>query len=71
MKKCPFHADSQVEEQDGDIHRVHCRACGDYRISGVALDQLQKRRKAPRGWSKVLSHRAVISTRDMRDSATA
>lgn len=62
---CPLHNDSHGEIEDGDLHNIQCRSCGDYRISDVALTQLRNQGK-PRGWEGLVALRRLISSRDMR-----
>ena len=65
MSKCPFHGDSAGISQDGEIESIQCSACGEYRISQTALEQLEGV-EAPAGWFQMIANRALISTRDTR-----
>lgn len=67
MQKCPFHEDSTAVEQNGEISAIHCPYCGDYRISNVALRQMEKLAQPPRDWDTVVARRQLISTRDTRE----
>ena len=72
-QQCPFHSDSFGTLVDGEIHNIHCKHCGDYRISGTALEMLESSvtfktdaAATPQGWRALLRNKPVISTRDMR-----
>ena len=64
--RCPFHEDSSVTAQDGDLSSVQCPHCGEYRISKVALEQISRLSAPPKGWQKVVDKGRLISTRDTR-----
>ncbi len=66
MHKCPFHSNSTGIEADGEINTITCPACGEYRISNVALEQMAQLPEPPRGWSDVLAKGRLISTRETR-----
>jgi len=66
MKKCPFHEDSSGIEQNGELTAIQCPHCGDYRISSVALSQLQTHETPPSGWPRAVARNRVISSRDTR-----
>ncbi len=66
MHKCPFHNDSTGIEADGEINTITCPACGEYRISSVALEQMAELAEPPSGWTDVVAKGRVISTRETR-----
>jgi hypothetical protein len=41
MGRCPFHSNSVGTSQRGEIQKVSCPSCGDYRISESALERLE------------------------------
>ncbi|XOV81474.1 MAG: hypothetical protein ACFHXK_11370 [bacterium] len=67
MRKCPFHEQSSGAVEDGEINAIHCPDCGDYRISGVALQQMANLQQPPRGWREVVARGQLISTRMTRE----
>ena len=67
MTKCPFHEDSSGVEQKGELSAIACPHCGDYRISNVALSQLQQQDAPPAGWLQAISRHRPISSRDTRE----
>jgi hypothetical protein len=70
MSKCPFHADSEVVSQEGEIESIQCSACGDYRISKTALALMQlDSNQVPSGWLNMVASGSLISTRDTRARA--
>ena len=66
MTRCPFHEDSSGVEQKGDLSAIACPHCGNYRISNVALSQLQSQQAPPVGWPKAVARNRLISSRDTR-----
>ena len=66
MHKCPFHSDSIGTEAEGEINNITCPACGEYRISNVALEQISQLPEPPSGWSEMLASGRLISTRETR-----
>ena len=69
MSQCPFHAESVGNSERGEIESIQCPACGSYRISKTALEALRGA-KPPSNWAKLVSQRAIISTRDTRSLAS-
>lgn len=67
MAKCPFHKDSFGVEQKGELSAINCPHCGSYRISNVALSQLQQRSVPPPSWPQTVARNRVISSRDTRE----
>ena len=66
MHKCPFHNESTGTEAEGEINDIKCPACGEYRISNVALEQMAKFDAPPSGWSEIVASGRLISTRETR-----
>ena len=67
MTKCPFHEDSSGVEQKGELSAIECPHCGSYRISNVALSQLQQRSVPLNSWRQTVARKRVISSRDTRE----
>ncbi len=66
MHKCPFHSESTGIEAEGEINTIKCPACGEYRISNVALEQISRHETPPSGWLEIVARGRLISTRDTR-----
>ena len=66
MAKCPFHEDSVGVEEKGELNAITCPHCGDYRISNVALSELQRQEVPPAGWPRAVARKRLISSRDAR-----
>ena len=67
MAKCPFHKDSSGVEQEGELNAINCPHCGSYRISNMALSQLQREDRPPVGWPRAVARNRLISSRDARE----
>jgi hypothetical protein len=65
MHRCPFHSDSSGVSERGEIQRISCPTCGDYRISETALERLEGATSTPSDWSSLVGQRPLISTRDL------
>jgi hypothetical protein len=65
MGRCPFHSNSVGTPQRGEIQKISCPSCGDYRISETALERLEGATDVPTGWSSLVQQRPLISIRDL------
>ncbi len=66
MHGCPLHGESLGRREDGEIVKVSCPVCGDYRISETAIARMISKAATPLDWKAVVRRRPLISTRDLR-----
>lgn len=66
MYGCPLHGDSLGRLEDGEIVKVSCPVCGEYRISETAIARMVDAAVTPEDWRTLVRRRPLISTRDLR-----